>query len=113
MWTCFGKRKGEMCNYGGKLSRQDHWTLFFIEKPEQGTWDHDILGMFYYESCCGREVTGLLGCYYVGGEIANGERGMGIIPDLASTTQLDALQTECRAYQEIQAFSSHSMIGTH
>ena len=113
MWTCFGKRKGEMCNYGGKLSRQDHWTLFFIEKPEQGTWGHDILGMFYYESCCGREVTGLLGCYYVGGEIANGERGMGIIPDLASTTQLDALQTECRAYQEIQAFSSHSMIGTH
>ena len=56
MWTCFGKRKVEMYNYGGKLSRQDHWTLFFTEKPEQGTWHHDILGMFCYESCCGREV---------------------------------------------------------
>ena len=73
MWTCFGKRKVEMCNYGGKLSRQDHWTLFFIEKPEQGTRDHDILGMFYYESRCGREVTGLFGCYYVGRETATVE----------------------------------------
>ena len=74
MWTCFGKRKVEMYNYGGKLSRQDHWTLFFTEKPEQGTWHHDIFGMFCYESCCGREVTGLLGCYSVGQETATGEK---------------------------------------
>lgn len=63
-----------MYNYGGKLSRQDHWTLFFTEKPEQGTWHHDIFGMFCYESCCGREVTGLLGCYSVGQETATGEK---------------------------------------
>lgn len=67
-WTCFGKKKAEMYNYRGKLSRQTHWILFFVEKPEQGIWLHDILGVFCYESCCGREVTGLLGCLYVGGE---------------------------------------------
>lgn len=54
MWTCFGKRKVEMCNYGGKLSRQDPgpYSLLRSQNRELGImtyWECSIMNLAVIE----------------------------------------------------------------